>query len=278
MNLTDRIYVGVHIALAVLVCARYEVIAHGWRYIVWNAIAVGAIVVVTRKRDDSAAWEFAHDWLPLIFFVSVFEEVSFLALSIRGAWQNEYLIAWEAVLFSNSPSAWLHQHLPAWAAELLEFGYFTFYPLYPAVAGVLWAWRTRPQFANAFRKMTDSLSAGYLVCYGSYLLFPTRSPFHNARLAVLDSANLGGPFHALVRLIQGRAGVHGNAFPSAHIMLAFAVLVFAFRYLPRVAPLLLLCVLLMCIGAIYDGYHYAPDVLAGAAVGLVVAMPRIKKV
>ena len=77
----------------------------------------------------------------------------------------------------------------------------------------------------------------------------------------------GGPFHSLVRLIQGHAGVHGNAFPSAHIMLAFAVLVFTFRYLPRLAPWLLICVLLMSVGAVYDGYHYALDVARGRPAG-----------
>ncbi len=41
---------------------------------------------------------------------------------------------------------------------------------------------------------------------------------------------------SLVRGIQNHAGVHGNAFPSAHIMLAFVALIFAYRYLPQVAP------------------------------------------
>ena len=73
----------------------------------------------------------------------------------------------------------------------------------------------------------------------------------------------------MVRMIQNHAGVHGNAFPSAHIMLAFVVLMFAYRFLPRVAPWLLFPILLMCAGAVYDGYHYATDVIAGAAIGIV---------
>ena len=50
-------------------------------------------------------------------------------------------------------------------------------------------------------------------------------------------------------------------------MLAFTVLVFVVRYFPRYAPWLLLGVLLMCAGAVYDGYHYAVDVIAGAVSG-----------
>jgi undecaprenyl-diphosphatase len=82
----------------------------------------------------------------------------------------------------------------------------------------------------------------------------------------------GGPFQSLVRLIQNHAGVHGNAFPSAHIMLAFVVLVFAYRFLPRLAPWLLFPILLMCVGAVYDGYHYASDVLVGALMGIVLGL------
>jgi len=222
MNLTDRIYVAVHLALTVLVCARAQHFTHWPWYVAWNALAIAAIIVLARKQHDGAYWEFAHDWLPALFFITVFEAVSFLSLGLRGEWQNSHLIAFEAGLFAVPPAVWLQRYSALWFTELLEFGYFSFYPLYPAVAGVLWAWRRRPRFAGGFR------------------------------------------------LIQGRAGVRGNAFPSSHVMLAFVVMVFCFRYFPRVAPWLLICVLLMCVGAVYDGYHYAIDVLAGALLGVTV--------
>lgn len=271
MNLTDRIYVAVHLALTALVCARAQHLTHWPWYVVWNALAIAAIIVLTRKQHDGAYWEFAHDWLPAVFFITVFEAVSFLSLALRGEWQNPHLIAFEAALFAIPPAVWLQRHPALWLTELLEFGYFSFYLLYPAVAGVLWGWRRRPRFAGGFRRMTDALSVGYIICYATYLLFPTRSPSHNVGLAAaISPAQAAGPFHFLVRLIQGRAGVHGNAFPSSHVMLACVVLVFSFRYFPRVAPWLLICVLLMCVGAVYDGYHYAIDVLAGALLGLAV--------
>ncbi len=86
--------------------------------------------------------------------------------------------------------------------------------------------------------------------------------------ASLTATSATGFFHSIVGWLQSTAGVHGNAFPSAHIMLAFAVLVFVVRYFPRYAPWLALCALLMCAGAVYDGYHYAVDVIAGALVGI----------
>jgi membrane-associated phospholipid phosphatase len=274
MNLTDRIYAAVHLALTVLVCARFESIPRWPWYVAWNLLAIAVILLLAHKRSEDAVWEFAHDWLPAVFFISAFEEVSFLSLALRGAWQNPTLIAWESALFAVPPGEWLRRYSSLWFSELLEFGYLSFYPLYPVVGGVLWAWRKRPRFVGGFRKMTDALSVGYVICYATYLLFPTLSPSHNVGIetATATSSRSGGPFHFFVRLIQGNAGVHGNAFPSAHIMLAVVVLVFVWRYLPRAAPWILICVLLMCAGAVYDGYHYALDVILGAAMGLFVGV------
>jgi membrane-associated phospholipid phosphatase len=268
MNRTDRIYFAVHLALMLLVCIRQGHVPHWPWYGAWNLCAIAGILFLAHKRSDGEMWEFSHDWLPAIFFITVFEEVSFLSLAIRGGWQNHYILAFEALLFRTSPMAWMHSHAQNWVIEFLELGYFAFYPLYPVVGGLLWAWRRRPPFISGFRKLTDSLSVGYVICYSVYLLFPTRSPANAAGVQQIGSTH-GGVFERLVRMIQDHAGVHGNAFPSAHIMLAVVVVMFAYRYLPRAAPWLLVPVLLMCVGAAYDGYHYSSDVIAGAVIGIV---------
>jgi len=266
MNLTDRIYIAVHAGLTVLVCVQHERVSHWPVYVLWNLVATALISMFARKRGDGVGWEFAHDWLPLLFFTTAFEEISFLSLSIRSGWQNEYIIALESWMF-GAPMEWMRAHARQWLPELLEFGYFAFYPLYPAIGGLLWSWRNRRGFRAAFRGLTDTLSLGYVIAYATYLLFPTQSPANRVGVQQLGSAH-GGVFQHLVHAIQNHAGVHGNAFPSSHIMLAFVVLMFAYRLLPPVAPWLLAPVLLMCAGAVYDGYHYASDVIAGAALGI----------
>jgi membrane-associated phospholipid phosphatase len=64
-----------------------------------------------------------------------------------------------------------------------------------------------------------------------------------------------------------KAGVHGNAFPSAHVAGAVPPLVFACRHLPPLGAILAVLIVLMGLGAVYDGYHYASDVVAGLVVG-----------
>jgi membrane-associated phospholipid phosphatase len=276
MNLTDRIYLAVHLVLTALVCVQHDRVEHWLGYVAWNVCAIAAIVVLARKQADSQGWRFAHDWLPALLFITAFEEVSFLSLAIRGGWQNEKVIAFESQLFPASPIEWMHLHATDWLVEFLEFGYFAFYPLYPVVGGVFWAWNEQPAFAGAFRRLTDSLSVGYVICYAAYLLFPVRSPANLAGVQQIGSAH-PGLFQHLVRGVQNQAGVHGNAFPSSHIMLTFVVLIFAYRYVPRVAPWLLMPILLMCVAAVYDGYHYASDVVVGAMVGMVVSLVFLRK-
>ena len=139
--------------LTLLVCVRYQRVEHWPWYVLWNVCAIAVILMLARGRvGDGRGWEFAHDWLPAIFFITVFEEVSFLSLALRGGWQNSFVIALESLIFAVVPMEWLHERASSWVIELLEFGYFAFYPLYPAVAGLFWAWRERPRSAGAFRR------------------------------------------------------------------------------------------------------------------------------
>ena len=158
MNLTDRIYVAVHIALTVLVCVRPQHVEHWPWYVAWNLCAIVVILLLARKKRDGTAWTFSHDWLPAVFFITVFEEVSYLSLSIRGGWNDPYVAFTEGLLFNGPPAVWMHAHAAPWLVQLMAFGYFAFYPLYPIVGGLFWAWRERPSFANAFRRLTDALS------------------------------------------------------------------------------------------------------------------------
>jgi len=43
MNLTNRIYIGVHVALTLLVCIRWQHVGRAPLYLLWNAVAIAAI-------------------------------------------------------------------------------------------------------------------------------------------------------------------------------------------------------------------------------------------
>jgi membrane-associated phospholipid phosphatase len=60
-------------------------------------------------------------------------------------------------------------------------------------------------------------------------------------------------------LVREAAGRH-NAFPSAHVAGAVVALIFAWRHAPKLGLSLPPLVTLLCLGAVYDRYHYLSDV------------------
>lgn len=279
MNLADRIYAAVHVALTVLVLVRADRVQHWPWYVVWNAACLAAIVLLARNAHRSRTWEFAHDWLPCVFFVSVFEEVAWLVPAMGSQWRESILIATEQRLFGILPNVWVPALAVRIASELLNLGYLLYYPLYPVVAGYLWIQRHQDGFRNGFRAMTDACCVGYLACYLTFLLFPTRSPRH--AFPSMSEPELTGVFGKVIGWVQGGAGVYGNAFPSAHIMLSFVIMVFVFRYSRRWGAVVFAVNLLMSAGAVHSAYHYVSDVIIGAAIGLaagIMFLPRVSRV
>lgn len=266
-NFTDRVYYAWFLGTTVLLAFRAARVEHAGILVAINLIACLVIASLQRLSRDSVWWQLLHDWYPLFAFIVCFEEVSRLSFLFRNGWQDHYLLAFEARVFSVPPTVWLGQHGSRLLTELFELGYFSYFILLMIVGGRFYFvedWR-------AFRQVMDATVLSYLLCYLFFLAFPTEGPAHT--LAALHNFPIpsGGPFHWMVGLIQKNAGVHGNAFPSVHVAGATVSLFFAWRYAPRLGLALTPLVILLCIGAVYDRYHYLSDVTAGAVFGLVPA-------
>jgi membrane-associated phospholipid phosphatase len=63
----------------------------------------------------------------------------------------------------------------------------------------------------------------------------------------------------------------GTAFPSSHVAVACATSVLAVRFFGVIGLVIPVVTLGLALGAIYGGFHYAIDVLAGATLGLTTA-------
>ncbi|HEV8249842.1 MAG TPA: phosphatase PAP2 family protein [Gaiellaceae bacterium] len=72
-------------------------------------------------------------------------------------------------------------------------------------------------------------------------------------------------------------GVRGDSFPSAHAATSFAAAVLLTRWLPGRWPVLFVLAVAIAYSRVYVGVHYPGDVLAGAALGVLVAiaLPRL---
>ncbi len=267
VNFADRLFLGWFGALGCLIALFHNRVGAWPDYLIVHAIVICAVLALALGAARSRTLRFLHDWYPLALFIITFEETSRLSFLVVDGWRDTYLLNFEAWLFHTPPTVWLNQFASRAFTEVLEVGYFSYFLLLMIVGGAVY----RRPGKREFRQVMTASVLAYLSCYVFFILFPTEGPAHT--LARLHTATLhGGPFHWAVLLIQRNAGVHGNAFPSAHVAAGVVALVFAWNYIPRLGAVLTPLVILLGLGAVYDRYHYASDVVAGAAVGLLVSV------
>jgi len=266
LNLVDRIYMVWFTAATALVLASRERLA-GWPwFLAINAVAVGVIWWLASGRAPKGPRHFLHHWYPLAMAIVCFLETARFSMLIVPEWQDEHILAWERAMFDVPPTVWLQQFKHPVLTELLQLGYFSYFTYQMVVGGVLY----RPGEKRAFRQLMTAVALTYTLCSVVYVLFPTESPARTLREQHTVVFH-GGFFHFLVLLIQKYFGVHGNAFPSSHVAASIAALIVAWKYTRKVAWFLTPLVLLMCVGAVYDRYHYFSDVWSGILVGAAVS-------
>lgn len=259
----DRAFVALFVVLAVLIAGFHARLPRWPNYLLLLAAVSGGIVALVAGAPRSRVWAFLHDWYPLLGFITAFEVVARLSLLIVPEWQDAYILRFEGILFAEPPTVTLPRYGSPVITEILELGYFSYYALFMVVGGALYG-----RHRQAFDLMMSALLVTFLMCYAVYLLFPTEGPHRT--LAHLHNEPLpGGVFRWLVLTLQQYGGVHGNAFPSSHVAAAIVYLGFAFRYRPRLGWWLTPLLVLLCIGAVYDRYHYFSDVPSGILLGLV---------
>jgi membrane-associated phospholipid phosphatase len=261
-NFTDRLLMMYFAALAAVIVLRRHHVDAWPSYIAVHAAVVALIAVLAWRQTR---WPTAHAWYPLVIPLLAFPEAALLHDLFVDEWRDRYLLAFEAALFPQPPTVWLGGFSSVAFSETVQLGYLSFFLFLPCVAAVLYI---RPQQQPFFGLMAATM-LGYVICYTIFLLFPTEGPAHTLRH--LHTQPLpSGPLYSAVLFLQ-KAGTHGNAFPSAHAVGAVVPVIFAWRYAPRLAPWLLPLLVLMCIGAVYDRYHYASDMIGGLIVGVAAA-------
>ena len=160
---------------------------------------------------------------------------------------------------------WLGRVLPYFtrpspAGTYLETAYLACYWMIPSALAVLYVGNARDAVEEFWSVV---LPAGF-VCYGMVPFFQTLPPrakeeeqrFGSAP-GILRRVNLGVLSHGSIR---------ANTFPSAHVAAPLAASLVVLRHVPAGGAVLLWLSLSIAVAAVLRRYHFALDVLAGAAV------------
>jgi membrane-associated phospholipid phosphatase len=216
-------------------------------------------------RGQTFSSRFLHfwrHWYPHLFFLFCFEELAGLVHLTRQAWQDAKLIAFDHWLTGVNASLWLEQFAHPALNEFMQFAYFTYFFYLLVLGGVLYC---RRDWESYWAVMVYS-AVGYVLGYGISMLFPVQSPWFS--MAGMWHGELtGGPFTALINLIERCGRVHGAAFPSQHVAGAVAAVWGAWRHRRWLFWIFLPLVVCMCASTVYVRNHYVADVLGGMVTG-----------
>jgi membrane-associated phospholipid phosphatase len=209
-------------------------------------------------------WHFWRHWYPHLFFLFCFEELAHLITLVTPGWQDSKLIAADYWLTGVHPSVWLEQFATPFRNDAMQFVYFTYFAYLLIVAGALYFHK---DWRGYWSVMTFSM-AGYMICYFTSMFFPIQSPWF-AMAGWWKEPLRGGPFTALMALIEHYGRVRGAAFPSSHVTGATAALWGAWKFRRWLFWLLLPFYVGMCASTVWGRYHYVIDVFGGITAGTI---------
>jgi membrane-associated phospholipid phosphatase len=69
----------------------------------------------------------------------------------------------------------------------------------------------------------------------------------------------------------------GAEFPSSHVAVAMAQSIMALRWQRRLGMVMFIATLLLSVAVVFAGFHYAVDVIAGAAVGAAIGIAIVHR-
>ncbi len=258
------------------------------------ALAALAFTRLARRSPASAGriatewWAVVLGWLPLVAVPALYAELPRIAAGIAGAgtgfapMHDALAIRWELAVFGpllgGSPALVLARHLP-WRplSELLHLAYLSYYPIIYIPPAVLW-WEARRRQARgavtgasdpqaAFATSAFTVLLAFVLCYAVFVFFPVQGPWYTWHTGDPGTLPLAGLVRAFVQGLLVAGSSRGTAFPSSHVAVSVAQTLVLGQVAPRLAWVAGPATLLLAIGAVYGGYHYGVDAMAGAVMG-----------
>ncbi len=214
------------------------------------------------------------DWYPLLLLPALYTELALLNQALyAGTYFDDLVMRWEEALFGGQPSRALAAALPHLAlSEPLHAAYLSYYGIIYGPPLLLYLAGRR----SDYHEMLFPLMLTFLVSYLFFIYFPVQGPRY---LFPPPGGGLeAGPVYRLAHRILEAGSAQGAAFPSSHVAVAAAQTAMVARLLPRLSPLVAVLTVGLAAGAVYGGFHYATDVMAGfvLAAVLVAAAPRVR--
>jgi len=272
LKAVDRMILAFLAFLAVVAAARHP---EPLPVLAGAAAMAAGLLGAAALRDRFAPARWIHDFYPLPAVITIFNAAGPLIGAANPARWDATFAALDQRLFGALVPAWRGaMGRPAWLTDLASLAYVSYYLVPVAMAVALYVKGRRADFDAAVFGFIATL----LVSYLGYFLFPTTGPRvpRGTEAEVLG----GGALSAGVRSFVHFAEVNQlDAFPSGHTALSLVFLAYGWRLFPRWRAPLLLVTAGIIFSTVYLSWHYAVDLVAGAAQALAMAalVPALRR-
>lgn len=232
-------------------------------------IAVVFLLVLSSRILPPLSATILRDWVPVGLMVLAYWQPGILFVSqntrLQALLQKLDRKILSAAGFLKFPS---DRPLVATLYQFTELAYLLCYPLVPFGLALLYS-AGMAEYTDEF--WATVLSSSYL-CYALVPLTQTLPP---RSLPDGDaSATRWSRLRILNLWILRHASIQVNTFPSAHVAASLAIALVVLRFLPAAGLVLLGLAISIGIGAAAGRYHYVVDVIAGAALAILVFLIR----
>ncbi|MEX2178100.1 MAG: phosphatase PAP2 family protein [Gemmatimonadaceae bacterium] len=227
--------------------------------------ALLAAIVAATWWQRAPTW--LRQWSPMLALLLLYSEMPMLIRAVgHDGFFDARVMAWEQALFGGQPArAWAIQMPWRPVSEMLHGAYLSYYAIVFSVPVLLWLRRRIAEFHDA----VFVLMLAFVTCFACYLLLPVAGP----RYVWSESHGMApGPLRAFTLWLLEARSSKGTAFPSSHVAVAVTQSILAVRYFGARGWWLAGLTTALAAGAIYGGFHYAVDVIAGALAGGAVAV------
>ena len=222
-------------------------------------LLLGAVAAVSRGGGRGAA--FLGDWLPLIALPVLYAALPATIVHGDGRVFDATIQGWDRSLFGTDPARTFAGAMPLTAlSELLHAAYLSYYLI--IYGPPLWMYLRGD--TNAFSRTVLAFTMAMTACFAVFCVFPVEGP----RYAWPPPAGVpDGPFRSMTLALLEGGSSRGTAFPSSHQAIALAIGLSSLRWSRWWGGGLTAVAGLLGAGAVYGGFHYATDMVVGAAVG-----------
>ncbi len=269
---------------AVLVLIAASLLTQFWYaylWMTWGLIALAFVIWWPDLRSGARRWWFAY-----VVGILIYTLLRSYADDAGFPIQVTYTIEVDRWLFRGTdPVVWLQSTIfrPPGVGVVDIFAtqiHWSFFIVPHATALAIYVWQ-RELF---WRYVTSILAIKYIALIFFFLL-PTAPPWLAARYGELDYVYRVMHFVGRSVDVETYRSLYTSlgepnsvaAMPSIHMAITLCVFLWARRYVPRVAPYLLVYSVLMALALMYLAEHYLLDLAVGAAIAVVVDLALARR-